>query len=293
MTCWHARSATTRCRSSLSPAISVITPTIRAACGGRFFALAQGGFLRAGGVFIKGGSRTLSMKLAKVVMKARGSVLLGREAIGVDTDARGRAAFVRYIDPKMPGAVERVGAKVLFANCSPNLLAGLLGTPSRGHVERAYGARAPSTSLFTAHFGISAPPVKFGLDRYGTITLPEWTRSRLSRVWRRSYGALVPQCALRAQFPQHARRRSLRLRADAAAARHLGRLPSLAPHADSGALSRFVVRRLRRLHGRNDVGGRGCAGSDEGMDDLDGRYRVLAREQWLRKTDSIDRSAFA
>jgi phytoene dehydrogenase-like protein len=102
---------------------------------------------------------------------------LGREAIGVDTDARGRAAFVRYIDPKVPGAIERVGAKVLFANCSPNVLAGLLDTPSRGDVERAYGARALSTSLFTAHFGISAPPAKFGLDRYGTITLPEWTAS--------------------------------------------------------------------------------------------------------------------
>ena len=142
-----------------------------------FFALAQGGFLSAGGVFIKGGSRTLSMKLAKVVMKAGGTVLLGREAIGVDTDARGRAALVRYIDPKVPGAVERVGTKVLFANCSPNVLAGLLGTRSRGDVERAYGARALSTSLFTAHFGISAPPVKFGLDRYGTIALPEWTAS--------------------------------------------------------------------------------------------------------------------
>ena len=56
MTCWHARSATTRRQSSLSLAISVITPTIRAACGGRFFALAQGGFLRAGGVFIKADS---------------------------------------------------------------------------------------------------------------------------------------------------------------------------------------------------------------------------------------------
>ena len=31
-----------------------------------FFAMAQGGFLKSGGVFVHGGSRTLSMKLAKV-----------------------------------------------------------------------------------------------------------------------------------------------------------------------------------------------------------------------------------
>lgn len=67
-----------------------------------FFALAQGAFLSVGGVFIKGGSRTLSMKLAKIVIKSGGSVLLGREAIGVDTDARGRPAFVRYSIRRCP-----------------------------------------------------------------------------------------------------------------------------------------------------------------------------------------------
>jgi len=142
-----------------------------------FFALAQGGFLRAGGVFIKGGSRALSMKLAKVVMKAKGSVLLGREAVGIDTDARGRPAFVRHIDPKTPDTVERVDAKVIFANCAPNVLASLLGAPLRGDVERAYERRALSTSLFSAHFGVSTPPAKFGLDRYGTMAVPEWMAS--------------------------------------------------------------------------------------------------------------------
>jgi all-trans-retinol 13,14-reductase len=43
------------------------------------FAMAQGGYLKAGGRYIKGGSRVLSMKLAKVVMTQGGSVLLGRE----------------------------------------------------------------------------------------------------------------------------------------------------------------------------------------------------------------------
>jgi phytoene dehydrogenase-like protein len=142
-----------------------------------FFALAQGGFLRIGGVFIKGGSRTLSMKLARVVLKAGGSILLGREAVGIDTDASGCPAFVRYTDAKAPEAVERVGAKVALANCAPDVLARLLAMPARGAVERTYSKRALSTSLFTAHFGVNAPPLKFGLDRYGTMVLPEWTAS--------------------------------------------------------------------------------------------------------------------
>ncbi|MDR3463597.1 MAG: NAD(P)-binding protein [Beijerinckiaceae bacterium] len=142
-----------------------------------FFALAQGAYLSAGGVFIKGGSRVLGMKLAKIVTKAGGSVLLGREAVGVDVDAQGRVAYVRHADPKAPEAPERIGARAVFANCAPDVLAGLLGTPQRGAVERAYGGRAVSTSLFSAHFGIGAPPAKFGLVRYGTMVLPEWMKS--------------------------------------------------------------------------------------------------------------------
>jgi len=141
-----------------------------------FFAMAQGGFLKSGGVFVHGGSRTLSMKLAKVVMKAGGSVLLGREAVGVDLDSAGLPAFVRHVDPKNRSAEERVGAARVFANCAPTTLAAMLPESARGGLERAYGGRPLSTSLFSAHFGLSAPPAKFGLDRYGQMVLPEWMK---------------------------------------------------------------------------------------------------------------------
>ena len=167
----------TRRPSSASPAISAIMPTIRAACGGCFSRWRRADSSSVGGVFIKGGSRTLSMKLAKVVTKAGGAVLLGREAIGVELDAAGRAAFVRHVNPKTPEAVERVGAKVVLANCAPDVLAGLLGAPQRGAVERAYGARAVSTSLFSAHFGVNAPPATFGLQGFGSMALPGWMAS--------------------------------------------------------------------------------------------------------------------
>ena len=126
-----------------------------------FFAMAQGGFLKSGGVFVKGGSRALSMKLARVVMKAGGSVLLGREAVGVDLDAHGRPAFVRHADPKNRVAEERVGAAQVFANCAPTTLASMLPQSARGELERAYGGRVVCSlqlcnnmikSLFNIHF---------------------------------------------------------------------------------------------------------------------------------------------
>jgi phytoene dehydrogenase-like protein len=142
-----------------------------------FFVMAQGGFLKSGGVFVKGGSRALSMKLAKVVTKAGGAVLLGREAVGVDLDAQGRPAFVRHADPRNGGAQERVGAAQVFANCAPTTLAAMLPETARADLQRAYGARPLSTSLFSAHFGLNAPPARFGLERYGQMVLPGWMTS--------------------------------------------------------------------------------------------------------------------
>ncbi len=142
-----------------------------------FFAIAHGGFFAAGGVYVKGGSRVLSMKLAKVVRQAGGSVLLGREAVGIDLDAEGRPAGVRHVGGRPEPAEERLGARQILANCAPNVLAGMLPEPARGACERAYGGQPLSTSLFSAHFGLATPPAQLGLDRYLTVRLPEWTTS--------------------------------------------------------------------------------------------------------------------
>ena len=142
-----------------------------------FFALAQGGYLKAGGRFIKGGSRVLSMKLAKLVMKQGGSVLLGRAAKGIDFDSSGHIAFVRHADPKTKEDEQRIGAKQVFANCAPHVLAHMLPNAERAKIEHAYIGHPLSTSLFSAHFGLSVPPAKLGLDRYGVIVLPAWMKS--------------------------------------------------------------------------------------------------------------------
>ncbi|HTR14190.1 MAG TPA: NAD(P)/FAD-dependent oxidoreductase [Roseiarcus sp.] len=142
-----------------------------------FFAVAQGGFLKSGGRYIKGGSRVLSMKLARVVTKAGGAVLLGREAMGVDIDGSGRPAAVRHVDARTKADEQRVAAAGVFANCAPHALTPMLPPAEAKAMDAAYAGRALSTSLFTAHFGLAVPPARLGLDRYGILFLPDWIAS--------------------------------------------------------------------------------------------------------------------
>ena len=125
-----------------------------------FFAVAQAGFLKSGGVFVKGGSRVLSMKLAKVVNQAGGSVLLGRDACAVEFDLSGHPAAVRHVDAKTKGDEQRIEARQVFANCAPHVLARMLPDAERAKIDEAYGARPLSISLFSAHFGLSVPPAQ-------------------------------------------------------------------------------------------------------------------------------------
>src|SRR5581483_5978362 len=142
-----------------------------------FFAVAQGGYLASGGTYIEGGSRNLSMKLARVVTKAGGVVRLGREAVAIEIGSDGLPRSVRHVDARTKGQEERVGAGKVLANCAPSVLIDMLDEPARGKLESAYGACTLSTSLFSAHFGVSEPPSKFGLERYSTVVLPEWMRA--------------------------------------------------------------------------------------------------------------------
>ena len=142
-----------------------------------WFAAAQGGYLKAGGRYIKGGSRVLSMKLAKVVMTAGGKVLLGREAKEIGLDSSGRPAFVTHVDPKTKEGEQKVEAARVFANCAPHVLAPMLPDAERAKLERTYLGRPLSLSAFSAHFGLSVPPATLGLDRFEVFVLPDWATS--------------------------------------------------------------------------------------------------------------------
>ncbi|PWB84126.1 MAG: NAD(P)/FAD-dependent oxidoreductase [Methylocystaceae bacterium] len=138
-----------------------------------YYALAQGAYIASGGAYIKGGSRQLSLKLAKTITRAGGVVRLGRAANAIETDSDGRVAFVRHVNRKSGEGEERIGARVVLANCAPTVAAELLPEPARAAMERAFGARDLSTSLFCAHFGLSEKPSTVGLSNYSTIVLPE------------------------------------------------------------------------------------------------------------------------
>ncbi len=144
------------------------------------FAMAQGGILRAGGRYIKGGSRLLSLKLAKSVMNNGGTVLLGREATGVDLDASGAPTAVRHADSRLKEDEQRISARQILANCAPHVLAPMLPDAQHAKIDDAYGARPLSTSLFTAHFGLNVHPSALGLDRYNVMVIPDWMTSMVT-----------------------------------------------------------------------------------------------------------------
>jgi all-trans-retinol 13,14-reductase len=138
-----------------------------------FYALAQGGYIASGGAYIKGGSRQLSLRLAKTIAGAGGVVRLGRAASAIETDDDGRVVAVRHVRRKTGDGEERIAARVVLANCAPSVAADLLPEAARIAMQRTFGARALSTSLFCAHFGLRDKPSKVGLNDYSTIVLPE------------------------------------------------------------------------------------------------------------------------
>jgi phytoene dehydrogenase-like protein len=142
-----------------------------------FFVMAQGGFLKSGGVYVKGGSHVLSMKLAKVVRNAGGTVLAGREAVAIELSGEAMPVAVRHVDTRDRAADDRIETRLILANCAPNVLAAMLPEPARAACERSYGGLPLSTSLFTVHFGMKRPAAEFGLTRYGEVRLPDWVRS--------------------------------------------------------------------------------------------------------------------
>ena len=138
-----------------------------------YYALAQGANIASGTAYIKGGSRQLSLKLAKVIAKSGGAVRLGREASAILTDSQGDVKGVRHVARKTGDDEEEVSAPVVLANCAPHVAAEILPAPQREAMEAAFGEMPLSTSLFCANFGLSARPETIGMKDYCEIVLPE------------------------------------------------------------------------------------------------------------------------
>lgn len=143
-----------------------------------YYALAQGGYLAGGGVYLKGGSGRLSHSLAGVVRDEGGQVLTGRTVTEILLDDDGRAVGVAHTDRAGRDRCE-VPAPVLFGNAAPTVLAEALPAARRTAFAAQFAGRSPSTSLFSVAVGLSRPPAEFGFTHYSTIVLPEWI-NRLS-----------------------------------------------------------------------------------------------------------------
>lgn len=139
-----------------------------------YYALAQGGYIASGGVYIKGGSRQLSLKLAKAITARGGVVQLGRQVDAIEVDAAGAVVAVSHVARKSGEDAQRIETRAVMAGCAPMVAASMIKNDKASAALRAaFGARPLSTSLFSANFGLKSTPASVGLTDYSTIVMPE------------------------------------------------------------------------------------------------------------------------
>ena len=148
-----------------------------------FYALAQGGYIASGGAYIKGGSRQLSLKLAKAITKAGGVVRLGRAVTAIETDAHGHVSFVRHVARKAGDNEERIDARFVMANCAPSVASGLLTEPARIPWTRPLARASFRRRSLRRISDLRAKPSTIGLTDYSTIILPQG-HDALRSIWR-------------------------------------------------------------------------------------------------------------
>jgi all-trans-retinol 13,14-reductase len=164
-----------------------------------FYALAQGGYIASGGAYIKGGSRQLSLKLAKCITRTGGVVRMGRLVTRIETDADGAAVAIRHLARRAGDDEERIAARVVLANCAPSAAAAIMDPPARAAMETAFGGRRLSTSLFSANFGLNAKPSSVGMTDFSTIVMP----STMSRFDQYGDGATAMADMPKGELPLH------------------------------------------------------------------------------------------
>ncbi len=140
------------------------------------YAVAQGGYLQGGGVYIKGGSDQLSGRLVEIIKEEGGEAKSQCEAYEIELDADGGSKGVRYhseIDEEKLAAE----APVIFANAAPPVVAAMLPERARESFIEPHRGRPLSISLLAATFGLNRPPSELGIRCYSTMLVPEWVHT--------------------------------------------------------------------------------------------------------------------
>ncbi|MDH3599358.1 MAG: NAD(P)/FAD-dependent oxidoreductase [Candidatus Tectomicrobia bacterium] len=138
-----------------------------------FYAIAQGGFLQSGGIYIKGGSHVLSDRLVDRIREGGGEALAGQTAVEILLGEQGEVSGVRY-RPRGGGEETVTHAPVVFANAAPHAIENMLPAAERGSFMAPYRGKPLSTSLFSITLGLNQRPSELGLSAYSTMIIPAW-----------------------------------------------------------------------------------------------------------------------
>jgi phytoene dehydrogenase-like protein len=139
------------------------------------YVFVQGGYLQGGGYYIKGGSQSLSDRLAEIIREAGGETLTGAPATGIELGADGEVTGVRY---RAGDGTEQVAyAPVVFANAAPHVIEGLLPNGKRDAFMVPFRDRPLSISLLSATIGVKRHPSELGFTSYSTVLIPEWMKN--------------------------------------------------------------------------------------------------------------------
>lgn len=140
------------------------------------FALAQGGFLKSGGSYIKGGSQKLTDHLVRSIQNHGGTLRTRCPATGITLGTDGAVQAVRYTD-LTTGQTEIVEASKVLANAAPHAIAQMLPQESTARFMAPYQDRPLSISLLSVTLGLDRPAAEFGMTAYSTVLVPDWIES--------------------------------------------------------------------------------------------------------------------
>lgn len=137
------------------------------------FAMAQGGYMQAGGHFIRGGSQRLTDRLVAEIRTGGGRVLASSPATRIELGPDGSVAGVRYRDGQTGDDVTASTRNVL-ANAAPHVVQDMLPDAQTAAFMERFKGRELSISLLSATLGLDRPPADFGVSSYSTVLAPDW-----------------------------------------------------------------------------------------------------------------------
>jgi all-trans-retinol 13,14-reductase len=135
------------------------------------YAVVWSRFVESGSYYFKGGSRALTLALAKHVEDAGGDAIRNAEVREIVLDAKGAVAGVAYVDKA--GTAHEALAPLIFGGAAPETLSQMLPQHSRKAFSAHFSRYESSISLFNVSLGLTRPAADFGVCAYSTFLFPD------------------------------------------------------------------------------------------------------------------------